>query len=319
MLFSVFLVAAGLAMLFAGGEALVRGAVVLARRLGVSRLVVGLLVVGFGTSMPELLVSLEAVFDGAPEIALGNIVGSNIANVLLIVGVAALLTPITRWNNEARYGALVAVGAGVLLYLLCLKGRLDAPQGWLLLGTLSAYLAASYLLLARRPESTEPARSGTIEALLSRNSMLACAAAVAGIGLLMLGADSRIAGAVFIARAAGISDAVVGLSLVAIGTSLPELVTAIVSSFKREPEVVVGSIIGSNIFNILAILGVTLTLHPIRVADRIPVIDVPLVMATSLGFLLLLALTRSIGRATGLAMLGLYFGYIALLYAQDIS
>ena len=329
MLFSIFLVVAGLATLFMGGEALVRGAVILARGLGMPRLVVGLLVVGFGTSMPELLVSIEAVFDGAAGIALGNVVGSNIANVLLILGAAALLMPISGWDGDAKRGALVAVGAGVLLFVFCMKDRLDATQGWILLALLAAYLVASYHLLARRPDSSEPAhraRAGAgagakdaVDSWLSRNFALAGAAVILGIALLMLGAELLIAGTVAIARAFGISDAVIGLSLVAFGTSLPELVTVVVSSIKREAEVVVGSVIGSNIFNILAILGVTLALHPIGVADRIPRIDAPLVVATSLGLLLLLAFTRRIGRSIGLAMVAMYCGYIALLYFQGVA
>ena len=316
MLYSSFLVAAGLFGLFLGGQALVRGAVVLARSLGLSRLVVGLLVVGFGTSMPELMVAVQAVFDGAPSIALGNVVGSNIANVLLIIGAAALLTPIARWNNDAKQSALIATGVAVLLYVLCLGGLLVAWQGWLLLAILAAYLIANYLMLVRNPKTAQSEKQDGIDIWLAKNLLLSGAAVAVGIGLLVLGADLLIIGAVTIARTFGVSDAVIGLSLVAIGTSLPELATAIVSSIKKESEVVVGSIIGSNIFNVLAILGVTLTLRPIRVEERIAGIDAPLVVATSLGLLLLLAFTRRMGRGIGLAMLVLYCGYIALLYAQ---
>ena len=215
----------------------------------------------------------------------------------------------------------------MLLFVFCMKDRLDATQGWILLALLAAYLVASYLLLARKPDSSEPAhraRAGAgakdaVDSWLSRNFALAGAAVILGIALLMLGAELLIAGTVAIARAFGISDAVIGLSLVAFGTSLPELVTVVVSSIKREAEVVVGSVIGSNIFNILAILGVTLALHPIGVADRIPRIDAPLVVATSMGLLLLLAFTRRIGRSVGLAMVAMYCGYIALLFVQGVA
>ena len=319
MLYSLFLVAAGLATLFIGGEALVRSAVVLARRLGVSRLVVGLLVVGFGTSMPELMVSVQAVLGGAPSIALGNVVGSNIANVLLVVGVATLWTPITRWDAEAKRGGVFATGAGVLLYILCLQGRLDALYGWMLLAVLTMYLAASYVTVAREKNVREVESWDTIDTWLAGHLALSSATAVLGIGLLVLGADLLVAGAVDIARTFGVSDAIIGLSLVAIGTSLPELATAIVSSVKKEPDVVVGSVIGSNIFNILAILGITLTLGPIGVEGRIAGIDAPLVVATSLGLLLLLLFARRMGRRVGIAMLGLYLGYLALLYAQGVA
>ena len=319
MLYSLFLVAAGLATLFIGGEALVRSAVVLARRLGVSRLVVGLLVVGFGTSMPELMVSVQAVFGGAPSIALGNVVGSNIANVLLVVGVATLWTPIVRWDAEAKRGAVFATGAGVLLYLLCLQGRLDALYGWLLLAVLAIYLTASYVTVARGKVVREVESWDGFDSWLAGHLALSSATVILGIGLLVLGADLLVTGAVDIARVFGVSDAIIGLSLVAIGTSLPELATAIVSSVKKEPEVVVGSVIGSNIFNILAILGITLTLGPIGVEGRISSIDAPLVVATSLGLLLLLLFIRRMGRRVGIVMLGLYYGYLALLYAQGMA
>ena len=319
MLYSLMLVAAGLATLFIGGEALVRSAVVLARRLGVSRLVVGLLVVGFGTSMPELMVSVQAVFGGAPSIALGNVVGSNIANVMLVVGVATLWTPIVRWDVEAKRGGVFATGAGVLLYILCLQGRLEALYGWMLLAVLAMYLAASYVTVAREKGVREVESWDAIDSWLAGHVALSLATTVVGIGALVLGADLLIAGAVDIARVFGVSDAIIGLSLVAIGTSLPELATAIVSSIKREPEVVVGSVIGSNIFNILAILGITLTLGPIAVEDRISSIDAPLVVATSLGLLLLLVLLKRMGRRVGITMLVLYCGYIALLYTQGMA
>lgn len=319
MLYSIFLVAAGLATLFVGGETLVRSSVVLAHKFGLSRLLVGLLIVGFGTSMPELMVSIEAVFDGAPSIALGNVVGSNIANVLLIIGVAALLFPIANWDNDAKRGALIATGVGVLFYLLCLQGQLSALHGWMLLAVLAIYFAYSYLMMARHKEVGNLKSTDAIDVWLTRHTLPAIAAVVVGIGLLVLGADLLVAGAVTIAHVVGISDAVIGLSLVAIGTSLPELTTAIVSSMKREPEVVIGSVIGSNIFNILVILGITLTLGSISIEARIAHIDAPLVVATSLGLLLLLAFTKRMGRGTGLVLLALYCGYAALWLPAYIS
>lgn len=317
MLFSFFLVVAGLLTLYFGGEGLVRGSVVLASRFGLPKLMIGLLVVGFGTSMPEMLVSIQAAFGGVPELALGNVVGSNIANVLLIIGVAAVITPVARWQKDAPRGALVASAVGLLLMILCLGDRLEHWQGLLLLALLTIYLVISYRLMARGGDVEIDELDGdSIDALITRHLWAAPLAVVAGIALLVLGADLLIDGSVAIARRIGISDAIIGLSLVAFGTSLPELVTAIISSLKREPEVVLGSVIGSNIFNILAILGVTVTLHPITVAERIPMIDAPLVLASSVGMFLMLALMKQLGRGVGAIMLGLYIGYIILLYSN---
>lgn len=316
MLISVFLVAAGLVLLFVGGEALVRGSVIMAHTLKLPKLLIGLIVVGFGTSMPELLVSVQAAFGGAPELALGNVVGSNVANVLLIIGAAAVLAPMAGWKGDATRGALVATGAAGVLLVVTMQDTIGHLSGALMLALLALYLAGSYYFLSRHPDATEDEDSDNLDAVIAARTWAPPVVAVAGIALLVTGADLLITGAVTIARSIGISDAVIGLSLVAFGTSLPELVTAIVSSIKRQSEVIIGSIIGSNIFNILAILGITVTLHPISVADRIPAMDAPLVLATSIGMFLLLALTRSIGRSIGIAMLALYGGYMVILFTQ---
>lgn len=319
MLFSLFLVTAGLAILFLGGESLVRGSVSIAGHLRLPKLVIGLLIVGFGTSMPELLVSIQASFSGSPEIALGNVVGSNIANVLLIIGAAAVMMPLKGWNIHSIRGAVVALLAAVLLYAFSFSDVLGFHHGLILICMLVGYLTASYFILSRNPDDADYSTEGLdpVDAILHRYPGLAAAATVAGILLLMLGADLLITGAVTIARQFGISDAIIGLSLVAFGTSLPELVAAIVSAIKREAEVVIGSIIGSNIFNILAILGITLMLSPIPVAERINSFDTPLVLATSLAMLVMLKLVQQMGRMTGVVMLGLYTAYIAALIGQS--
>ena len=319
MLFSLFLVCAGLTTLYLGGEGLVRGSVSISRGLGLPKLVIGLLIVGFGTSMPEMLVSIQAMLDGSAEIALGNVVGSNIANVLLIVGIAVVLMPISQWDIYANRGAIFVVMVSVLLYLLSYGETLDYFDGLLLLGLLAVYLMTSYFVLARNPEAMADDNDDQdfFDALINRHVILAGIAAVAGIVLLMLGADMLITGAVAIARTYGVSDAIIGLSLVAFGTSLPEFVAAIVSSLKRESEVVLGSVIGSNTFNILAILGVTVMIGPINIADRINSIDAPLVVTTSLGMMLMLMLMQRIGRIAGAVMLALYGGYIVMLVSQS--
>lgn len=316
--YSLILVLAGLITLYFGGEALVRGSVSIAQRFNFPKLIIGLLIVGFGTSMPEMLVSVQAVLGGTPEIALGNVVGSNIANVLLIIGTALVLMPITHWNKHANRGALFATGVAVLLYLFSMTGLLTRVQAAVLLITLAGYLLFNYFIISRNPELADEGDDDNdgFDALLERHVALAWLAAGAGIIMLMFGADMLIVGAVTIARKFGVSDAVIGLSLVAFGTSLPELVTAIVSAIKRETEVILGGVIGSNIFNILAILGVAVMIKPIAVTPRITEIDIPLVIATSFGLLLMLMVLKKLGRTTGVVMLGLYGGYIAMLVGQ---
>ncbi|MGC6485035.1 MAG: calcium/sodium antiporter [Candidatus Puniceispirillales bacterium] len=318
MLFSLFLVLAGLVTLYCGGEALVRGSVLIAQRFHLPKLIIGLLIVGFGTSMPEMLVSVQAVLGGTPEIALGNVVGSNIANVLLIIGTALVLMPIREWDTHARRGALFATAVAVLLYLFCMTGFLGRIQALLLLLALAGYLGFNYVMISRNPQLAEAEEidHDALDAMLERHKGLAWLAAIAGILLLMAGADMLIAGAVTIARAFGVSDAVIGLSLVAFGTSLPELVAAIVAAVKREAEVILGGVIGSNIFNVLAILGVAVMIKPMAVTPRITAVDVPLVIATSLGLWLMLILMKQMNRGLGIIMLGLYIGYIAMLVTQ---
>ena len=316
MLVALFLVAVGLGLLFVGGEILVRSSVILATKLGVPKLIIGLIVIGFGTSMPEMLVSVKAALDNVPQIALGNVVGSNIANVLLILGVASLMLPISHWERSTSSNTAVAVLAAGLLYLFCLGGSLNKGEGIFMLGILALYLIGSYVVL-RRPSnatSSDDEALDAIDVFLASRIPITALASLIGIGLLIAGADMLISGATFIARAFGVSDVIIGLSLVAFGTSLPELVTAIVSSLKRESEVIVGNIIGSNIFNIFAILGVTLLLTPISVDDRILIFDAPLVIITSTALLLFSLLSMRIGRGWGALMLGIYIGYILFLF-----
>jgi len=258
MYYDLFLVAAGFILLFIGGEGLVRGSVAIAERLGISKLLIGLVIVGFGTSMPELLVSVKAALDGAPEIALGNVVGSNIANVLLIIGVAAVIAPITAWERTAVREALVATLVSLAAFVLVQGEIITRNEGIAMLVVLAGYLFASYWLERRDRESkTFQHEAEEFEDIPLPRPWLAPVLALGGIAALVFGADMLVKGAVSIARDFGVSDAVIGLSLVAIGTSLPELATAIVAALRRHSDVVLGNVIGSNIFNILAILGIT--------------------------------------------------------------
>tara|TARA_E500000305_G_C4027963_1_gene243000 strand:+ start:5977 stop:6768 length:792 start_codon:yes stop_codon:yes gene_type:complete len=252
MLHDLLLVAAGLVLLFVGGEGLVRGSVALAERLGISKLLIGLVIVGFGTSTPELLVSVNAALGGTPEIALGNVVGSNIANVLLIVGVAAVIAPILGWERTAVREALVASLVSLAAFAL-VQGEVITPiEGIAMLLVLAGYLFSSYWLETRdRQAKTFDHEAEEFEDIPLPRPWLAPVLAIGGIAALVFGADMLVEGAVNIARDFGVPDAVIGLSLVAIGTSLPELATAIVAAIRRHSDVVLGNVIGSNIFNIL--------------------------------------------------------------------
>ena len=320
MLNDLLLVGAGLVLLFVGGEGLVRGSVAMAGRLGVSKLLIGLVIVGFGTSTPELLVSVRAALDGAPEIALGNVVGSNIANVLLIVGLAALITPILGWDRTAVREAMVATFAALVALVLVQGQVISRVEGIAMLAVLVGYLFASYWLERRdRMAKTVLPEVEAFEGIPQRHPWLAPLLALAGIAALVFGADMLVEGAVSIARDFGVPDAVIGLSLVAVGTSLPELATAIIGALRRQSEVVLGNVIGSNIFNILAILGVTVVIQPIEVSPRFRSIDTPVMLGASLLLLALLFAAPKVGRRWGALMLVVYAGYMACLFLGGVQ
>lgn len=318
--YDLLLVAAGLALLFVGGEGLVRGAVAIAERFGISKLLIGLVIVGFGTSTPELLVSVNAALDGAPEIALGNVVGSNIANILLIIGIAAAITPVTGWDRGALREAFVATLVALATLALVQADVITRLHGTVMLTVLAAYLASAYWLERRNRQSqTFAPEVEAFEDSPMPRPWQAPLFVVAGIAALVFGADLLVQGSVSIARAFGVSDAVIGLSLVAIGTSLPELATAVVAAIRRQSDVVLGNVIGSNIFNILAILGITVVIQPMDVAARFREIDAPIMVAASLLLLGLLFATRNIGRIWGVLMLTAYAAYMVFLFSTGAT
>ncbi|MFO7759152.1 MAG: calcium/sodium antiporter [Roseovarius sp.] len=294
---------AGLTGLFLGGEFLVRGSVGIARGMAIPPLLIGLTVVGFGTSTPELLVSVEAAWRGVPDIALGNIVGSNIANILLIVGVSALVWPIRIMGATLRRDAAVMIVAVLALVPVFAMGQVGRLSGAVLVAGLAGYLVWAYL----RPGAAVAEEAGTP----APSSMLVSALwVVAGLVGLMLGARFLVDGAVAIARGYGISEAFIGLTIVAVGTSLPELATSLIAALRRQSEIAIGNIVGSNIFNVLGILGVTALITPIPVASRFLSFDLPVLIAMSLVLAVLLLTRPVIGRGVGLTMLAGYAAYI---------
>ncbi len=296
------LIAGGLIGLFAGGEALVRGAVGVAGRLRLPSLLIGLTVVGFGTSTPELLVSLDAALRGSPDIAIGNILGSNIGNILLIVGLTALVWPIRLGQMRMARDVGVMLLAAVILVPLFLGAELGRAAGAGLLALLVAYLVWAYL----RPGGDAG------DELQSRASSLWLSGlwVVLGLAALMLGARALVSGAVAVARDFGVSEAFIGLTIVAIGTSLPELATSMIAALRRQSAIAIGNIVGSNIFNVLGILGVTALVAPIPVASRFLVLDLPVMIAATLLLAGLLLVNRGAGRAWGLVLLAAYVAYV---------
>lgn len=302
-------IAAGLVVLVIAGDMLVKGAVNLALRLGIPALVVGLTIVAFGTSAPELLVSVQAVLAGVPSLALGNVVGSNIANILLVMGVPALITAAVLGREVMRdYWLMIA--ASVLFIVLAWGGTFGRVQGLILLGALILVMGDLYLRTRRQrtpvedPEGADPAMPGWRIAVLL----------VLGLIGLPLGADLLVDGSVNVATALGVSEAVIGLTLVAIGTSLPELATTVAAALRREGGVAVGNVLGSNLFNLLAIIGIASLVGPIPVPEAMMQRDLWVMLGASLLLAVFLISGRAIGRVAGVGFLAAYTLYLVSLF-----
>ncbi|MBM2320782.1 MULTISPECIES: calcium/sodium antiporter [Marivita] len=300
---NLILVAFGLVALLAGGDLLVRGAVGVARRFGVSPLVIGLTLVGFGTSAPELVTSLSAALAGAPAIALGNVVGSNIANILLILGVAALIRPVAAQMAGLLREASWVGGSALALAALAVSGQISTLSGACLIGFLGFYLWGAFR------SSSVPSDDLSI---LTDPLPKAATLLVIGLALTIGGAIALVDGATGIARAYGVPEAVIGLTLVAVGTSLPELATTVMAARRGQSDVALGNILGSGIFNILGILGATALVVPLPVdASLLP--DIGVMLASTALLIGLLFWKKCIGRKSGGMFLLLYAGYMAWL------
>ena len=306
--------AGSLLLLLLGGETLVRGAVVTATRAGVSPLLIGLTLVGFGTSTPELLTSLEAALVGSPGIAVGNIVGSNIANILLILGLAAVLCPIAI-NREALYrDGSVALVAAIACVAVCLTGALSPWAGGLLIALLAAYLYWCYtterVADGGSPATIEPAAAvpGSVEMRLP----LALGLLFGGLALTMLGAHLLIDSVLQIGSALGIPDTVLGVTVVAVGTSLPELVTSVMAALRRQPDIAFGNIVGSNIYNVFGILGVTAIVEPIPVPPELLALDIWVMLGATILLFVFSFTGWRLARAEGIVFLLCYGAWLTL-------
>ncbi|MGR3625807.1 MAG: calcium/sodium antiporter [Limimaricola sp.] len=306
------MVAAGLVLLVFAGDALVKGAVNLALRLGIPALIVSLTVVAFGTSAPELLVSVDAILKGTPGIALGNVVGSNVANVLLVLGIPALITTLhASGGADTRSSFLQMIGATVLFMALAFTGVFSRWAGLLLLAALAAMLiyAARAAHKHRNGNGNGPDEEEVEGADPKMRGWKVAAYLLAGIIGLPVGADLLVTGAVSIAETFGVSDTAIGLTLVAIGTSLPELATTVMAAIRREADVAMGNVIGSNMFNLLGILGVASLVGPIPVGADFLGFDLWVMLAASLLLVPFVYWGRDVTRGWGVALTALYVGY----------
>ncbi|WP_407932985.1 calcium/sodium antiporter [Jannaschia ovalis] len=302
-MFDLLLVATGLVILIFAGDALVKGAVNLALRLGLPALVVSLTVVAFGTSAPELLVSIQAILDGAPGLALGNVVGSNTANVLLVLGIPALIATLHTASHDTRRDYLYMLAASFLFIAFCLSGQLVWWHGIVLLLVLAGILAATFLASRGEEVELEGAEPGMSGKRLSVYLVL-------GLVGLPLGANLLVDGATSIARVLGVSETVIGLTLVAIGTSLPELATTVMAALRRHADVALGNVIGSNLFNLLGIMGVAVLVGPVPVDAAFLHKDLWVMLAATLLLIPFVFMARDITRRWGVALSALYGGYL---------
>lgn len=306
----------GLVVLAVGAEVLIRGATELARRLGLSELLIGLTLVGFGTSAPELVSSVQAALKDSAGIAVGNVVGSNIANIFLILGVSALIAPIAVQPKSFSRDSFVALSATALAIGLAMTIGFTRLAGGIFLGFLGGYIAIAYLTERRAPDHPETERHEAAGAALPRGPrsvVLDIMLAVAGLAILVLGARLLVDGSISVARTLGVSETIIGLTIVAIGTSLPEFVTSVVAAVRGKGALALGNVIGSNIYNILGILGVTALIRPLTAPPEIIRIDNWVMLAATLAMVYFARTGSRITRLEG-AMLALaYCAYIVWL------
>ncbi len=300
---------AGFVLLLAGGELLVRGAAAMALRFGLSNLVVGIIIVGFGTSVPELVASIQAALAGAPGIAMGNVVGSNIANILLILGAGAVIYPIVCSKAAVFRDGFVMMITAALLGVGCSSGVLSMKWGLVFIAFLIFYMG--YLLYSDRKENGKQLAQPDDLPKSSRSMWLDILFVAGGTFSVVFGGKLLVDNAIVVAKSFQVSDEVVGLTLVAVGTSLPELATSIIAAMRKHSDIALGNVLGSNIYNILGIAGITAVISPIPVSDEMLKIDIPVMIGVSLVLFFLAVVVKRFGKRVGFAFLA---GYIAFIY-----
>lgn len=329
---TLLLLLGGFILLVGGGEALVRGAASLGRTVGLSSLIIGLTVVSFATSAPELAVSTGAALSGSPGLAVGNVVGSNIANILFVMGLTAIFGALFVKVQLIKADIPIMIGLSVLALLMALDGGYSFLDGVVLLGLLLVYLLLTLVMARRQTRRDAREESSQVDADRAfgggsvwttkglRTSKLRAVLVdvllvLGGVVLLVIGAQMLVTASSTIATVLGVSDLIIGLTIVAIGTSLPELATSIIAALRGERDMAVGNLVGSNIFNIGAVLGITAIIAPegVEVASAAVNFDLPVMIATALVLLPLAFTAQSIGRWEGLVLVGLYSAYVVYL------
>jgi len=312
MILDILSVLGGLVLLYFGATFLIKGAVSVAMRAGVSVLVVGLTVVAYGTSMPEMVVSTMASFKDAGDIAIGNVVGSNIFNIAVILGISALISPMRVNLKVLRFDTPVMLGVAFLFLLIFADYRISRLEGILLFALAAAYTAFNIVKSRKEEKRAEELGIEPIKVKSTRSVFLDIGFILLGIGILILGSNFLVTGATALAKVFGASEAFIGLTIVAAGTSLPELATSLVAAVKKQSDIAIGNVVGSNIFNILAILGISGIIHPIE-AIGISFVDVLVMIGFSALVIPLMKTGVKISRREGAGMLLAYIAYVAYL------
>ncbi len=321
LLIAILALVLGLVLLVAGAEVMVRGASALATLVGLSPLVIGLTVVSYGTSAPELVVSLQSQFLNQSDLALGNVIGSNLFNILMILGLSAIITPLTVAQQLIRLDVPIMIGVCALTLLFGMDGQISQVDGIILVTGIIVY--TGFLIYKGRKEPAavlDPLPPN--DARIRRNpltALISVGQVIVGIALLVAGGNFLVSGAVTIAEALGMSQLVIGLTVVAAGTSMPELATSVVASLRGERDIAVGNVVGSNIFNVLAVLGSTAAVGGVPVAPGTLGFDVPVMIAAAIACFPIFYTGNEISRWEGLLFVAYYFAYTAYLVLHAVD
>ncbi len=308
---SYLLLLIGLVTLIAGGEFLVRGAVGIAQKFRLSSLVIGMTVVSFGTSAPELIVSVKAALYGSSEIALGNVIGSNIANIALVLGITVLIFPLPVDRNSKIIDWPMMFIASILFYIFAISGDISRAEGIVLFILLILFVV--FLIWNSRRKSNKLLEEEVFVIPTPRQFLYSLIYLVIGLVGLYFGAEWLLLGAIDIARELGMEERVIGITIVAFGTSVPELVTSGVAAYRKETDISIGNLIGSNIFNIMGVIGLTVIIKPINVNEDTLNIDMIWMIGIAALLLPMLILGKKINRLKGLVLIGTYIAYVSIL------
>lgn len=305
---SYLLIVVGLVMLIFGGDVLVQGASGIAKKFNLSPLVIGMTVVAFGTSAPELMVSIKAAMMGSPEIALGNVIGSNIANIALVLAITVLIFPLLIDRNSKIIDWPVMFIASLLFYIFALNGQISRVEGWLMFIGIVLFTIFLIRNSLQKNKSYEPDLEQHVP-----NIWLSIGKNLIGLVLLYFGSEWLVKGAVDIAESFGIEERIIGVTVIAFGTSVPELAASVMAAIKKETDISIGNLVGSNIFNILSVIGITSIIQPIEVSEKVLNPDMYWMLGIALALGIILFTWKKIQRWHGLLLLASYVFYISTL------